>query len=757
MYNDINISYISSYVPRQCGVASFTNDLALGVTKLMGEELPEGKAVQIAAVTNTVDGYKYGPEVKFEINEQNLNDYKEAAYFINLSTSEVVNLQHEFGLFGGENGSNIVTLIQNLSKPLVTTLHTVLENPTDDQCRIVKEIANYSAYLVVLSPRAFRMLERIYKIPKNKIVYIPHGAPDVPFLDPAYYKDKFNLSDRKVILTFGLLGPGKGIEEVLEALPDVVRKYPNTTFVVLGATHPNVKKLYGEEYRNKLENLVRKNSLEDHVMFINRFVDNKQLMEFLLMSDIYISPYQNKEQIVSGTLTYALACGKAVVSTPYWYAEEILKGETGILVPFHDPNAMSNALKTLLGDETLRNRMRKKAYDISREMIWGNVALNYLRLYKQASEGYQATQTRSKREILREKSSMPSLPDVNLNHLLTLTDSTGILQFAKYSIPNRNEGYATDDNSRALLVAVLNKNIFNNPQANRLVNIYFSFILHAYNEVSGLFRNYMSYDRTWLEEAGSEECNANALFVLGYLMKNPTSDSTLGIAKMLFDKVIGKTLAFTSPRAFALILMGCIFYLDRFSGAREVRRICRNFAERLLAEYEKNSDDGWKWFEPIASYNNGRLPQALLLAGEFFKNKTYIAKGLESLEWLYDVQYDEDSKHLSLIGNNGWLVKGKQKAKYDQQPVEIPALIDACYMAYRITKKKEWITRISIAFSWFLGNNDRQQTMYDYTTGGCFDGLTSSVMNQNQGAESTISWLLSLHRMTRIKQDLQIK
>jgi len=418
--------------------------------------------------------------------------------------------------------------------------------------------------------------------------------------------------------------------------------------------------------------------------------------------------------------------------------------------------AIAGALKELLADESRTVRLRKNAYDMSRDMIWTKVAANYCDIYSRSRESYRRITGFA--PLKKKYTGFPSLPDVNLNHLQNLTDSTGILQHATYNIPNRKEGYTTDDNARALLVAILNRSVFNNESAINLINIYLSFILHAFNEETGLSRNFMSYDRTWLEEIGSEESNANVLFVSGYLIKNPPSDACLGVAKTLFDRIINNTLSFTSPRAFALILMGCIFYLERFSGAREVRKVCRTFSERLSELYKRNSDERWKWFEPLAAYNNGRLPQALLMAGKFFKNKEYITQGLESLNWLYDVQYDREDKHMSLIGNNGWLVKGKQKAKYDQQPVEIPGLIDACYQAFQVTRDKEWITRLGIIFSWFLGNNDRNEHLYNYTTGGCFDGLSSSVAaNQNQGAESTISWLLSLHRMVWIRQDLQIK
>lgn len=753
--NDVVVSFISSYLPRQCGIATFTNDLATALTKYYGEDLSSGQKIQITALNNIPEGYQYNPEVKFEIKDQSLSDFKEAAYYLNLSQCEVINLQHEFGLFGGEDGSNVLALVQNLKKPLVTTLHTILENPTKEQLYILKEIGIYSSYMIVQSYRGVDMLKSIYGIAEEKIVYIPHGAPDVPFLDTAYYKDKFKLSDKKVILTFGLLGPGKGLEDVIYAMSSVVSSFPDTMYVILGATHPNIRKEYGEEYRNSLENLVMRLSLQDNVMFINRFVDYERLLEFLLMSDLYISPYRHKEQIISGTLTYALACGKAVVSTPYWYAEELLNDDCGVLVPFKSPDAISSTFKELLGNEMVRNRYRKNAYDKGRNMTWKKVAAQYAKIFKKAVESYKTT---SKINLQTEKfTSFPSLPEVNLNHLINLTDNTGILQHSVYSIPNRNEGYCTDDNIRALHVAVLNKQIFNNDSVMILVSIYLSFVLHAFNEKKGVFRNFMNYDRTWEEETGSEECNGRVIYTLGYMINKPPNDSILAIVKNLFEKTIVNLSGYSSPRSFAYIVMGCLFYLKRFSGASEINKIGREFAERLSQQYIKFSGDGWRWFEPKATYNNGRLCQALLMAGRYLNNELYIEQGLESLEWLYNEQLNKEKNFISLIGNKGWLVKGRQKAKYDQQPIEIPPLIDAYYQAYVITGNRKWIPRIGMIFSWFLGNNDRQEALYDYHTGGCHDGLTSSVINQNQGAESTLSWLLALHRMNQIRRELHVK
>ena len=752
------VSFISSYIPRQCGIATFTNDLAnslkaiyTGNYETNGDKL----SVNVTALNDIAEGYKYSSDVKFEIKEKRANDFKEAAYYLNLSDNDIVNLQHEFGLYGGDAGSNILYLLENLKKPVVTTLHTVLEHPNEDQLRVIQEINGYSSYFVVQSKRSLSMLDKIYSISKDKIKYISHGAHDVPFLDTTYYKDKFQLTEKKVMLTFGLLGPGKGIEDVINALKEVVINYKDVVYIVLGATHPNVKRQFGEAYRNSLENLVKRNGLENNVIFINRFVDTQELLEFLLMSDIYVSPYHHKEQIVSGTLTYALAAGKAIISTPYWYAEEILKDDRGQLVNFKDPAAMSTAILELLNDEHRRNRMRKNAYDTGRNMIWSEVAHDYLKIFNKAITEYKISPLQAVSSAKYQF--IPALPEVNLMHLKTLTDSTGILQHAIFSAPNRNEGYCTDDNVRALLVGVMNKYLFHDPDIDSLIMTYMTFIHHAYNSKTGLFRNFMNYERKWLEESGSEDSNGRTIFVLGYLIKNSTDYPHLALSKMLFDLSFKNMEKFKSLRAISNIIMGCIFYLQRFSGAREVKRLCKKLLDRIYDQYLANGTEQWKWFEDYLTYDNARLPQALLMGGKYFNNNNFITAGLTSLEWLYDIIYDKKNNLISLIGNEGWFYKGKTKAKFDQQPVEIPALIDACFQAYVITQDQEWINKIGITFSWFLGNNDRQEYLYDFITGGCFDGLTSTMTNQNQGAESTVSWLTALHRMYRIRQELQIE
>ena len=751
MSKPLNISFVSSYVPRQCGIATFTNDLVSSIKKLSkGKEY----SLNITALNDIPEGYKYPAEVKFEIKDKNVNDFNEAANYLNLSDSDIINIQHEFGLFGGEAGSNILYLLEKLKKPIVTTLHTILEKPSYEQIKIIREIGGLSSFLVVQSKRSFHMLEKIYNISPEKIKFIHHGAHDVPFLDTAYYKDKFQLSERKVILTFGLLSPEKGLEDGINAIASVVKNYPDVMYIILGATHPNVKKQYGETYRYSLENLVKKHGLEKNVIFINRFVDIAELLDFLLMSDIYLSPYHNKEQIVSGTLTYAMACGKAIISTPYWFAEEILADEKGILVPFKDPGSISNAICELIKDENKRNRLRKNAYDAGREIVWSKTAENYINTFRTAIEEFKRT---GKLIVSSSKDkNIPALPEINFSHLIKLTDSTGIFQHATYSFPNRNEGYCTDDNVRALLTAVFNKNYLDDNSLDAYIDTYLTFVHHSFNSNNGLFRNFMSYERKWLEEYASEDCNGRVIYVLGYIIKNTASNSVLALVKSLFDQSIQNMSAFKSPRAISHIIMGSIFYLERFSGAREVKKICKTLCDRLVELYNNSSGDDWLWFEESLTYDNARLPQAMLMAGKFLNNKTYISVGIESLNWLYNSLYDSEKNCLSLVGNDGWFVKGKTKAKYDQQPIEIPALIDACYQAFCINNDPKWINRLSISFSWFLGNNDRQEPLCDLISGGCFDGLNPAMINQNQGAESTICWLHSLLKMMIIRQELKI-
>lgn len=750
MNKPFGISIISSYIPRLCGIATFTYDLT---TSIKNHSAKGEYTINIGAINDETDGYKYPPDVKFEIRDNNVNDFRDAAYYLNLSDSEAISIQHEYGLYGGEAGSNILFFIERLRKPLITTLHTILEKPTGEQLKVMKELGELSSYLIVQSKRSIEMLEKLYNIPAKKIKYISHGAHDVPFLDTAYNKDKFQLSGKKVILTFGLLSPEKGLEDGINALSYVVKEHPEAMYIILGATHPNVKKYNGEAYRYSLEHLVKKLGLEKNVIFINRFVETNELLDFIMLSDIYLSPYHIKEQIVSGTLTYALACGKAIISTPYWYAEELLANDKGILVPFKDPVAMGKAISYLIADENKRNDLRKNAYAEGRDITWSKIGKKYLEVFHTAVEEFKRTE---KLIIPANDRNIPALPELNFAHLKKFTDCTGIFQHAIYSIPNRNEGYCTDDNARALLVALTNKYAQDDDSLDEQIEIYLTFVQHSFNPRNCLFRNFMSYDRKWLEESGSEDSNGRIIFVLGYIIKNTESNSMLRLVKALFDQSIKQMSAFNSPRAIAYLSMGCVSYLSKFAGAIDIKKINKTFCNKLLDFYTNTSTPDWHWFEDYLTYDNSRLSQALLMSGKFMNNSSYTAAGLESLNWLYNSLYDNEKNCLSLVGNNGWFFRGGSKAKYDQQPIEIPAMIDACYLAYSITGENKWLDRLGIAFSWFFGNNDRQEPLCDLSKGACFDGLNSTMINQNQGAESTINWLLSLLKMMEIRQALKI-
>ena len=743
----IHVSFISTYPPRRCGIGTFTHDLAQAVAQFVGDPLGDGEAVRVIALTNRPQSYNYGPEVQFEIRAHSRHDYKEAADFVNLSDTDVVNLQHEFGIFGGADGDHILHLLGNLARPVVTTLHTVLEHPTPGQYTTLKAVCDASTFVVVMAQRAVDMLVNIYGVPRDKIVLIYHGAPDVPFLDPAYTKDQFQAVGRRVILTFGLLSPNKGIEVAIEAIAQLVDEFPDLLYIVLGATHPEVKRRYGEEYRISLERMVTSKGLSDNVVFYDQFVSLKQLIRFIVAADIYLTPYHVKEQITSGTLTYALACGKAIVSTPYWYAEELLADGRGRLVPFRDPPAMAAVLRELLHDEAQRDELRKRAYQFGRQMVWPKVADSYVTVFRRALQERRRLAVGYKPEWTYERH---SLPEIKLDHLRTLTDDTGIYQHALYSVPDRRHGYTTDDNARAAIAMIRNWELFQDEEIIPLLQRYLGFINYAFDRSTGRMRNFMSYDRRFLEEVGSEDSHGRALWALGETVAHAPRPEILGFAANLFQAALPACEKFTSPRAWAYSILGLCAYLERFGGDREARRICGELAERLHRSFTDNATSDWPWNEDVVTYDNARLPQALIVASGPLGNEAMRTLGISLLNWLLKVQTNPREGCLSVIGNNGWFPRSGTRARFDQQPIEAAALIDAAYEAYRATQDRTWLNQIEMCFDWFLGQNEVHQSLVDLHTGGCKDGLHAAGVNQNQGAESTISWLIALHRRHKL-------
>jgi len=730
------IAFIGNYLPRQCGIATFTTDLC----EAMATEY-SGTTCIALPVNDTQEGYAYPPRVRFELTERDIDSYRRAADFLNINNVDLVSLQFEYGIFGGRAGSHVLALLRELRMPIVTTLHTILREPDPDQRRVLEEVAALSDRLVVMSERGCEFLQEIYRVAPEKIDVIPHGIPDVPFVDPSFHKDLFGVEGKLVLLSFGLLSANKGIENVIAALPAIVERYPNVVYLILGATHPHVIQHEGETYRLSLQWLAQEKGVESNVIFYNRFVSLEELIEFIGAADIYITPYLNAQQIVSGTLAYTLGAGKAVISTPYWYAEEMLADGRGALVPFKDPGALADQVIDLLDNEAQRHAMRKRAYLFGRAMIWPQVARRYMESFDRArAERRHFIPPGFAAKALDQQPG--ELPPLKLDHLHHMTDETGMLQHAIFTVPNYREGYTTDDNARALMVSALLEAL-GSGEALELASRYLAFIWYAFNIETGRFRNFMDYQRHWLEDGGSDDSHGRALWALGTVLGRSNAPALQSMAGRVFEQALPAILATTSPRAWAFALIGIHEYLQRFAGDRHAGQVREELAGRLLTLYQHHRTDDWRWFEPGLTYCNAALPHALLMCGQSIPNEAMTAAGLESLTWLTFVQRGT-AGHFVPIGSNGFYERDGERARFDQQPVEAQAMVSACLEAYRLTGDKRWRKEARRAFEWFLGRNDLSLPIYDPTTGGCRDGLHPDRANENQGAESTLAFLQSL-------------
>ncbi|MFB3819230.1 MAG: glycosyltransferase [Candidatus Methylomirabilales bacterium] len=734
------VAFVGTYIPRRCGIATFTADLLEAVAA-------QAQAPCLAvALNDTPGGHRYPDRVRFEIRQQVIEDYRLAAEFLNMNQVGVACLQHEFGIFGGADGGNILSCLRDLRIPLVTTLHTVPLAPGEGQRRVLDEILQLSDRVVALSQRSVQILREVYAAPEEKLALIPHGIPDVAFVDPAFYKDQFGVEGRKVLLTFGLLSPNKGLETMIDALPRIVARYPEAVYLILGVTHPHVKRVQGEAYRLELQQRAERLGVAAHVVFHNRYVDLKELCEFLGAADVYVTPYLDQDQVVSGTLAYSLGAGKAVISTPYAYAREMLAEGRGRLVPFRDPAALADAVLDLFAGEVERHAMRKRAYTYCREMIWPRVAQRYLAIFADARAERRA-RPRAGSSPRAARFAAPDLPDVDLRHLRTLTDGAGILQHAIYTIPDRRHGYSIDDQARALMAVLRAYDLLRDESLVPLASTYLGYLVHAFNDQTRRFRNFLGYDRRWLDEQGAEDSHGRALWALGVAMNLAPHEGTVALAMQLFDRGRPVTEEFTSPRAWAFTLLGADEYLRRFSGDSEVRRLRDTLARRLFEQFRANGDPDWPWPEDVLTYENGRLPHALLLAGRQMEQSDLMHTALTALAWLLRVQ-TSSSGCLALVGNQGWWRREGPRARFDQQPVEAQGLVEACVEAFKLTGRRAWLDEARRCLAWFLGQNDLRLPLYDYGTGGCRDGLHRDRTNENQGAESTLAWLnalLSLH------------
>lgn len=735
------IAFLGNCLPRKCGIATFTSDV-LGA---VAAEHPESQCFAVP-VNDIQGGYDYPGLVRFEIEEQDLASYQRAADFLNLGNADIVCVQHEFGIYGGPAGSHLLALLRELRMPVVTTLHTVLREPSAEQRRVMQELVARSTRLVVMTERGRQMLMEIYQAPAARIDLIPHGIPDMPFIDPNYYKDQFGVEGRQVLLTFGLLSPNKGVEHALNALPEILAEFPNVVYIVLGATHPNLVREHGESYRLSLERLAKKNKVQKQVIFYNRFVELEELKEFIGAADLYLTPYLNEAQIVSGTLAYAFGAGKAVISTPYWHAAELLAGGRGVLVPFGDSQAIAREVIGLLRDDTRRHAMRKQAYKLGRGMVWSSTARLYMRSFERARiEG--AVWSRKSFAVKTLDQAPRELPDLRLDHLARMTDSTGIFQHALFSVPNYSEGYCTDDNARAFILTVLLGAMEEEPERVRtLATTYAAFLHHAFDPRTKRFHNHLSFDRRWLDDQGSEDSHGRALWALGLGVGRSPYRSFQVLCGQIFAQALPAVAEFKSPRAWAFTLLGIYEYLQRLGGDRFAHQMRDLLATRLLELFNRTEQPGWPWFEDVLSYDNAKLAHALILSGRATGQAPVFECGLRALRWLAEVQTAENGDFRA-IGSNGFYPRSGARANFDQQPIEAHSMLSACLEAHRATSDRWWYEHAQRAFDWFLGWNDLGMELYSSTNGGCRDALHVDRVNQNQGAESTLAFLLSLAEM----------
>jgi glycosyltransferase involved in cell wall biosynthesis len=740
------IAVIGNSLPRRCGIATFTTDLQRAIST----SRPNLETC-IVAMTDHGQAYHYPASVAFQVKDDAIEDYVRAADFLNAGRFDIACLQHEFGIFGGEAGANILKLLSRLTMPVVTTLHTVLAKPTVGQRAVMERIVEGSSSIIVMANKGRELLRGVYRVPDEKIEVMAHGIPDFPFVEPDVAKDKLGFSGRSVILTFGLLSPSKGIEVMIDATPSILKRRPDAVYVVLGATHPNLVRDQGEAYRQSLMTRVQELGIEKQVVFLDKFVDQSTLLEFISMCDVYVTPYLNEAQMTSGTLAYSFGLGKPVVSTPYWHARELLADGRGVLVPFGDVAAIGNEIAQLLTNDPRRQAMRERAYAASRSMTWERTAERYLAVFENARQGHWLKViARSEPDTIAPHG--PAVPAMQTGHFLSMCDDTGLFQHAVYSVPDRSHGYCVDDNARALLLACALNEPGEQPLADALTARFAAFVQHAWNPDTGRFRNFMGFNRTWLEDKGSEDSHGRTLWALGECARKDASPSRRRWAAALFASALPIVKTFHSPRASAFTLLGLDAYCAADPDDHQARDIRRALADRLMLSLASVETPDWKWFEEGLAYDNARLPQALIATGMATQTPGYVDAGLRSLRWLM-TQQTASTGYFRPVGTASFGELRRSPRTFDQQPVEATATIAACLSAWRANGDAEWKSIATNVFAWFLGSNDLSLALVDVTTGSCRDGLHPDRANENRGGESVVCYLLGL---AEIRQQARI-
>lgn len=727
------ILYIGSYPPRECGIATFTQDLATAFDKKFN---PVVKSKICALNEQPTSIYNYEKNrVIHQIAATELEHYVSLAREINTNPDiKIVNIQHEFGIFGGTWGDYIIPFLQVLEKPVVTTFHSVLPNPDEHLLKVVRFLGLRSKALVIMNRFSSQVLVREYDIPQSKIVFIPHGIPQVPYEASHLYKKEFNLEDKIILSTFGLLSPDKGIEYAIRALPEVVEKFPNLIYLIIGETHPVVRKDQGEAYRNFLVKEVERLGLEKHVQFYNKYITLDEITRFLRATDIYVSPTLAKTQSVSGTLSYALGVGRPVISTPTEYAKSIVKPDLGILVKFRSVKNIKKALLKLISNEKLRVSISANAYEATRPMIWANVAAAYFDVYRKFAD---------------LKPEEKKLPDIKMDHLMRLTDDFGLIHHARYSKPERRFGYSLDDNARALIAALAYFEKNQKPEILGLIKTYLNFIKFV-ERPSGNFANIVSLKKR-RDATSADDVQGRAIWALGEtLSKEILPEEVRKAARKMFMKSLTNLKKIEAPRAIAFAMIGLYRYLNKFPNAK-LSKIFQSLADRQVELYKNFSSPDWRWFEEQLTYSNSKLPESLYYAYALTHDAKYLKVAETALGFLRRITF-EKGKYIP-IGQNGWYFRHKKRAYFDQQPEDTASMVQTKVLAFQITKNPRHLEDAFTAFQWFLGKNHLSQMVYDEVTGGCHDGLGQYAMNLNQGAESTTSYLLARLALEEIKTE----
>ena len=716
------ILYVGTYPPRECGIATFTKDISDAIDRRF---FPTIKSKILAMNNNGTNIYNYQKKVIYQISDTEIADYLEIAQKINRSKNiKLVNIQHEFGIFGGEYGEYLLAFLEILKKPVVITLHSILPSPNEKLKKVVREIGKRINALIVMTKKAVEILEKDYEITEN-VHIIPHGIPTTTLENQEREKKNLGLQNKTILSSFGMIGPGKGYEHVIEALPSIIKKFPNILYLIVGETHPLVRKREGEAYRNFLESRIKALKLQKHVKFYNKYIKLEEIIQYLKATDIYLSTSDNPYQITSGTLSYAMGCGRVVVSTPFLHAQDTVSNERGRLVEFKNPESIKNAILEILSDEKQRHEMEKNAYYYTRHMTWQNVATAYGRVFK---------------EILKNNIEIKALPKIDIKHLKKLTDNFGIIQFANQNMPDINSGYTLDDNARALLTATMYYEKFKEYKQLRLIKIYLDYINYVKGKDGKLY-NFVNKDKIIDNKNWSEDAHGRALWALGYLLSLEEMPKDLkSKAENLFLEALSASSIMESPRAMAFTISGSYFY-NKNKNSQLITKNIKKLADVLVSHYKHNAHKDWQWFEPYLTYSNSKLPEALFYAYQATQESEYLEIASQSLDFLISKTFNKET--FVPIGQKGWYAKDKERAYFDQQPIEAGYTVQTLIEAYKLTQNEKYRDDALNAFKWFLGNNMLEQTIYNESTGGCHDGLGESAINLNQGAEATISYLLA--------------